>query len=812
MARRKSKKKKVTKKGTKKKKAAKKKAAKKKVTKKKATKKAVKKKVAKKKPAAKKRPAKKFAIDTTPDFVKNVYKKMRSNLKIVEKRLNRPMTLAEKIMYGHLDKPKSQDLTRGKSFLNLRPDRVAMQDATAQMALLQFMLSGKDQAAVPTTVHCDHLIRAHEGMTKDMVVAMNENDEVFDFLESVSSRYGLGFWKPGAGIIHQVVLENYAFPGGLMIGTDSHTPNAGGLGMCAVGVGGADASDVMAGLAWEVKNPKVLGVKLTGKMQGWTSAKDVILKLCGILTVKGGTNKIIEYFGEGCESISCTGKGTITNMGAELGATCSVFPFDSRMATYLNTTERSELATMAAENSDILTADAEVIADPHKFYDEVVEINLSELEPHIVGPHSPDAARPVSELRAEAEENGWPLELSAALIGSCTNSSYEDIGRATEVAKQAIQAGVKMPQQFLVSPGSSQIKKTIERDGHMAVLGDVGATVLANACGPCIGQWRRDDFKKGQVNTIVNSFNRNFRGRNDANPETLSFIASPEMTMAMGLAGRLDFDPNRDEIPLPDGGSVKLDAPVAPELPSNGFVHDPEAFVKPKGAKASIKVSPTSKRLQILTPFKKWDGKDLSDAVLLCKAKGKCTTDHISPAGPWLKFRGHLDNISDNMLVGATNAFGDYGIGKGLNLLTDESGQEFSKIAREYKAKNQAWVIVGDENYGEGSSREHAAMSPRFLGGAAVIVKSFARIHETNLKKQGMLALTFVNPNDYDLVQEKDLIRLEGLTKFAPGSVVTMVLTHADGTTDRCELTHTFNKEQVKWFKAGSALNLLRKS
>ena len=697
-----------------------------------------------------------------------------------------------------------------KSFLNLRPDRVAMQDATAQMALLQFMLAGKDQAAVPTTVHCDHLIRAHEGMTSDMKVAMQENEEVFDFLESVSSRYGLGFWKPGAGIIHQVVLENYAFPGGLMIGTDSHTPNAGGLGMCAVGVGGADASDVMAGLAWEVKNPKVLGVKLTGKMQGWTSAKDVILKLCGILTVKGGTNKIVEYFGEGCESISCTGKGTITNMGAELGATCSVFPYDSRMATYLETTERSELAKIANDNADLLTADPEVEADPHKYYDEIVEINLSELEPHLVGPHSPDAARPLSEVREAAEENGWPVELSAALIGSCTNSSYEDIGRATEVAKQAINAGVKMPQQFMVSPGSSQIKKTIERDGHMAVLGDVGATVLANACGPCIGQWRRDDFKKGQVNTIVNSFNRNFRGRNDANPETLSFIASPEITMAMGLAGRLDFDPSRDELPLADGGSIKLDAPEAPELPSEGFVHDPEAYVMPKGASASVKVSPTSKRLQILTPFKKWSGTDLKSAVLLCKAKGKCTTDHISPAGPWLKFRGHLDNISDNMLVGATNSFGDYGIGKGKNQLSGETG-EFSKIARDYKENAVNWVIVGDENYGEGSSREHAAMSPRFLGGAAVVAKSFARIHETNLKKQGMLALTFVDPSDYDLVQEDDRIDLEGVTKFAPGSTVTMVLKHSDGSEDRCELTHTFNKEQVKWFKAGSALNLLRK-
>ncbi len=750
-------------------------------------------------------------IATTPAMVRAVYNKTRADLKIVRQRLNRPMTLAEKVLFGHLDDPKGQDLTRGQSFLQLRPDRVAMQDATAQMALLQFMLAGKAEAAVPTTVHCDHLIRAHHGMTDDMKTAMKENDEVYDFLESVSSRYNIGFWKPGAGIIHQVILENYAFPGGLMIGTDSHTPNAGGLGMVAVGVGGADASDVMAGLAWEVKNPKLVGVHLKGKMSGWTSAKDVILKLCGIMTVKGGTNKIIEYFGDGCESISCTGKGTITNMGAELGATCSLFPYDRRMRDYLKITGRAELARLADDNLDVLTADAEVMADPDRYYDEVIEIDLSTLEPHLVGPHSPDAARPLSEVRQAAKENNWPIQLSAALIGSCTNSSYEDIGRAADVAEQALKAGIKMPQQFMVSPGSSQIKKTIERDGQMNILSDVGATVLANACGPCIGQWQRDDFKKGQVNTIVNSFNRNFRGRNDANPETLSFIASPEITMAMGLSGRLDFDPNRDEIEGPNGIKVKLRAPDAPELPEKGFVHDPQAYVKPKGQSAKVKVNPKSKRLQLLTPFAAWNGKNIEGAVVLCKAKGKCTTDHISPAGAWLTYRGHLDNISDNMLLGATNAFSPDQIGKGQNVLTGENGQEFSKIARAYKAKGQPWVIIGDENYGEGSSREHAAMSPRFLGGLAVVAKSFARIHETNLKKQGMLALTFKNPADYDKVQRDDRVNIEGLTNIAPGKSLTLVLKHQDGSEDRCELQHTYSEEQLHWFRAGSALNLIRK-
>ena len=749
-------------------------------------------------------------IETTPELVKNVYQTTRQRLEIVRKRLNRPLTLAEKVLFGHLDDPEGQDLTRGKSFLLLRPDRVAMQDATAQMALLQFMLAGKEESAVPATVHCDHLIRAYKGMDEDMKVAMDENREVFDFLSSVSSRYHIGFWKPGAGIIHQVVLENYAFPGGLMIGTDSHTPNAGGLGMVACGVGGADASDVMAGLPWEVKNPKFVGVHLKGKMNGWTSAKDVILKLCGLLTVKGGTNKIVEYFGDGCESISCTGKGTITNMGAELGATCSIFPYDSRMGTYLNSTQREALTQLAEENKDILTADAEVLANPQEYYDEVVEIDLDKLEPHLVGPHSPDAARPLSEVKAEAEKNAWPVELSAALIGSCTNSSYEDIGRATHVAKQALEEGHKMPQQFMVSPGSSQIKKTIERDGQMAVLNDVGATVLSNACGPCIGQWKRDDFKKGQVNTIVSSFNRNFRGRNDANPETLSFIASPEITMALGLAGRLDFDPQTDEIKTASGESFKLEEPTAPELPSSGFVSDPEAYQAPQGQGVEVKVAPDSERLELLEPFKAWEGTDLSELLVLCKAVGKCTTDHISPAGPWLKYRGHLDNISNNMLLGANNAFSNEP-GRGNNLLTGEKNLEFQKVARDYKAKNKGWIIVGDENYGEGSSREHAAMSPRQLGCRAVIVKSFARIHETNLKKQGVLALTFANTADYEKIQEEDQIAIKGLADFAPGKNLILELTHKDGSTESFEVAHSYNDEQIKWFQAGSALNLLRK-
>lgn len=748
-------------------------------------------------------------IETTPELVQNSYTKMRERLAIVKQRLGRPMTMAEKVLYGHLDDPKNQEIVRGKSFLQLRPDRVAMQDATAQMAILQFMLAGKDEAAVPTTVHCDHLIQAYKGKAADMSEAQKSNHEVYEFLASASSRYNLGFWKPGAGIIHQVLLENYAFPGGLMIGTDSHTPNAGGLGMVAVGVGGSDASDVMAGLPWEVKNPQLIGVHLKGKLSGWASAKDVILKLLGMLTVKGGTDKIVEYFGEGAESISATGKGTITNMGAELGATCSIFPFDGKMKSYLAATERKELGELAEKNKDLLSADPEVLADPKKFFDEYYEIDLSALEPHLVGPHSPDVARPLSAIAAEAKEKGWPVQLSSALIGSCTNSSYEDMGRATIVAKQVFEKGYKMPVPFLVTPGSTQIQNTIERDGQMKMLTDVGATVLANACGPCIGQWKRDDFKKGQANTIVTSFNRNFRGRNDGNNDTLAFIGSPEVVMALGLAGRLDFNPDKDTIDTPQG-PVKLVAPVAPELPANGFVADSEGYQAPKGKEAQVKVAPDSKRLQLLSPFAEWDGQDFTGQLVLAKVKGKCTTDHISPGGPWLSFRGHLDNISDNMLLGADNAFTGE-IGKGVNQLSGEKGLEFAKIARDYKKQGAGWVIIGDENYGEGSSREHAAMSPRFLGCTAVIARSFARIHETNLKKQGVLALTFASQSDYDKIQQDDRLDFVDLKSFQPGKGVQVKITHKDGSVDTIMAAHSYSEDQIRWFKAGSALNLISK-
>ena len=754
----------------------------------------------------------KVAIETTPEMVQKVYKKTRENLNLVKKRLGRPLTLAEKILYGHLVNPKEQELVRGEGFLNLQPDRLAMQDATAQMALLQFMLAKKDHVTTPTTVHCDHLIRAYKGMDEDMKATMEENKEVFNFLRSASSRYGIGFWKPGAGIIHQVVLENYAFPGGLMIGTDSHTPNAGGLAMVAVGVGGADASDVMAGLSWEVKNPKLIGVHLKGKLKGWTAAKDVILKLCGILTVKGGTNRIVEYFGEGCHSISCTGKGTVTNMGAELGATTSLFPFDVKMAAYLNATNRKPLALLAEENQDLLEADPEVLADPSRFYDDIVEIDLSTLEPHLVGPHSPDAAHPLSEIKTLAKKESWPVNLSAALIGSCTNSSYEDIERAADVAEQASKKHIKMPQVFMVSPGSSQIKKTIERDGQLEKLEKVGALVLANACGPCIGQWKRDSFREGDVNTIVNSFNRNFRGRNDGNTETLSFIASPEVVMALGLAGKLDFDPQKEELVAQDakGQQVKmmLDPPKGAELPPHGFVSDPEAYLKPEGKNVQVEIEESSQRLQRLTPFSPWDGQDLGDLVVLCKAKGKCTTDHISPAGPWLRFRGHLDHISNNLLLGARNAFTERP-GKGMNIFTHQGDLEFQEIARDYQRRSQGWIIVGDENYGEGSSREHAAMTPRHLGCRAIIARSFARIHENNLKKQGVLALCFTDPKDYDKIQQQDRVSLKGLKGFSPGRPLEVVLKHEDGSEDRFSVSHSFSKEQVVWFQKGSALNVL---
>lgn len=747
-------------------------------------------------------------IETTPEMVTQVYQRSEERLKIIRKRLNRSLTLAEKIIYGHLDQPETQELERGKSFLLLRPDRVAMQDATAQMALLQFMLADKDEAAVPSTVHCDHLIQAYKGKEADMTASNKTNEEVFNFLASSSSRYNIGFWKPGAGIIHQVILENYAFPGGLMIGTDSHTPNAGGLGMCAIGVGGSDASDVMVGLPWEVKNPRLIGVHLKGKLNGWASAKDVILKLCGMLTVKGGTDKIVEYFGEGANSISCTGKATITNMGAELGATCSVFPYDDKMGAYLRSTGRAALADIAQKNKDLLTADPDVASNAKKYFDEVYEIDLTTLEPHLVGPHTPDLARSISAIAAEAKEKGWTTRLSSALIGSCTNSSYEDIGRAASIASQAFEMGVKMPQPFLVSPGSTQVQNTIERDGLMKTLNNVGATVLANACGPCIGQWKRDDIKTGEKNTIVTSFNRNFRGRNDANIETLAFIGSPEIVMALGLAGRLDFNPMKEDLQTPKG-PLKLKAPAAPELPERGFVPDPAGYQAPAGRSANVLVNPSSDRLQLLKPFSVWDGKDFKNQVILAKAKGKCTTDHISPGGPWLKFRGHLDNISNNMLLGADNAFTGE-VGKGRNQLTGATSVEFAKTAREYQKAGQGWIIVGDENYGEGSSREHAAMCPRFLGCTAVITRSFARIHETNLKKQGILALTFATPSDYDRLREDDRVSLVDLMALAPGKDVKMLVEHKDGSKEEIWCKHSYNAEQIKWFQAGSALNLIR--
>jgi aconitate hydratase A / 2-methylisocitrate dehydratase len=754
-------------------------------------------------------------IETTPELVQNAYTKINANLEIVRERLGRPLTYAEKILLGHLDDPRGQELEPGDSYLLLRPDRVAMQDATAQMALLQFMQAGRDETAVPSTVHCDHLIQAYRGADADMETARTTNAEVYSFLRSCSARYGIGFWGPGAGIIHQVVLEKYAFPGGMMIGTDSHTPNAGGLGMIACGVGGADAVDVMAGFPWEVLYPKLVGVRLTGQLSGWSSPKDVILKVCDLLTVKGGTNRIVEYFGEGVASLSCTGKGTITNMGAELGATTSIFPYDERMATYLKATERGELADLANAHKDLLTPDPDVIANPDGFFDEIIEIDLSTLEPHIVGPHTPDLARPISEMAADAKANGYPLELSSCLIGSCTNSSYEDFSRAADVATQAARHGAKVKSQLWCTPGSEQVDETVGRDGQKAALEAVGATVLANACGPCIGQWKRDDIESGQKNSILSSFNRNFPKRNDGNPETLSFIGSPEICVAYALAGTLDFDPMTDELEAGDGTRFKLDPPSpAPEIPSQGFVISFGGYEAPpaSGSRAGVKVevSADSERLQLLEPFSAWDGKDFEKLPLLLKAKGKCTTDHISMAGPWLRFRGHLDNISDNMFIGAINAFtGDAGTGR--NLETGETGLAFPAVARDYKKRGLRWVVVGDENYGEGSSREHAAMEPRHLGAAAVIVRSFARIHQSNLKKQGVLPLTFVDPADYEKIQEADRISIVGLADLAPDRNLEAVAYHEDGSESRFEVAHTLNDEQIEWFQAGSALNLLRK-
>jgi len=736
---------------------------------------------------------------------------MAKRLAVVRKRLGRPLTLAEKLLYSHLDQPETAQLVRGKSYLDLRPDRVTMQDATAQMAILQFLTTGKTQTAVPTTVHCDHLIAAQVGAKADLHEATTANKEVYDFLKAACARCGMGFWKPGAGIIHQVVLEQYAFPGQMVIGTDSHTPNGGGLGMFASGVGGADAVDVMAGFPWEVLHPTVIGVHLKGKMSGWTAPKDVILKLCGILTVKGGTNAVIEYFGEGCASISATGKATITNMGAELGATTSVFPHDERMNIYLRATARSELAKLAdAVHAELLVADKEVAADPKKFYDQVVEIDLTTLEPHLVGPHTPDLARPVSEVAAAVAKEHYPDHISVTLVGSCTNSSYEDMERTADIAAQASAHGLKVVTPLLVTPGSEQVHLTIQRDGQMATLQKVGATVLANACGPCIGQWNRPEADTKKENTIVTSYNRNFPKRNDGSAKTLAFMGSPEIVMAYGLSGRLSFNPMKDELTGSDGKKFRLVAPKqAPEVPAKGFVPDPSGYLAPpSGTPISVNVDPKSDRLQLLEPFSAWDGKDFTDLPLLLKAKGKCTTDHISQAGPWLKFRGHLDHISDNCFLGAINGFtGSAGGGKDQ---LDGKTKLFPEIARNYRKNGLRWIVVGDENYGEGSSREHAAMEPRFLGAAAIVARSFARIHETNLKKQGLLPLTFADPKDYDKVQQDDRISITGLAAMAPGKTLTVVLKHADGKSDKVEVRHTFSQDQIAWFRAGSALNLLR--
>lgn len=725
--------------------------------------------------------------------------------------VGRPLTLTEKILYSHLwEGMPSKAYERGKDYVDFAPDRVAMQDATAQMALLQFMQAGRAKVAVPSTVHCDHLIVAKEGSKDDLARAQKENKEVYDFLASVSNKYGIGFWKPGAGIIHQVVLENYAFPGGMMIGTDSHTVNAGGLGMIAIGVGGADACDVMAGLPWELRFPKLIGVKLTGKLNGWASAKDVILKVAGILTVKGGTGFIIEYFGEGALSLSCTGKGTICNMGAEVGATTSTFGYDESMERYLRATNRDDVADAANAIREHLTADPEVYANPEKYFDQLIEINLSELEPHLNGPFTPDLATPISKMKEVAEKNGWPTKVEAGLIGSCTNSSYEDISRAASLAKQVAAKGLKPKAEFSITPGSEQVRYTIERDGFIDIFNQIGAKVFANACGPCIGMWARVGAEKKEKNTIVHSFNRNFQSRNDGNPNTYAFVASPEMVTALAIAGDLTFNPMKDTLKNEKGEEVKLDPPVGEELPKKGFAVEDNGYQAPAedGSNVQVIVDPNSERLQLLEPFEPWDGKDFTGLKLLIKVKGKCTTDHISMAGPWLKYRGHLDNISNNLLIGATNYFNGK-TNEVKNQLTGEYGP-VPATQRMYKSKGIGTIVVGDENYGEGSSREHAAMEPRYLGVKAVLVKSFARIHETNLKKQGMLALTFANPSDYDKIQEDDTIDIIGLTEFQEGKPLKIVLHHKDGTKEEILANHSYNKQQIEWFKAGSALNLIR--
>jgi aconitate hydratase len=745
------------------------------------------------------------------DMIKKVYATIPDRIAAARKIVNKPLSLTEKILYAHLfDGAAKEAFERGKSYVDFAPDRVAMQDATAQMALLQFMLAGKPKTAVPSTIHCDHLIQAKLGAEKDLETAKDINKEVYDFMASGANKYGIGFWKPGAGIIHQVVLENYAFPGGMMIGTDSHTVNAGGLGMVAIGVGGMDAVDVMAGMPWELKFPKLIGIKLTGKLSGWTASKDVILKVAGILTVKGGTGHIVEYFGPGAQSLSCTGKGTICNMGAEIGATTSTFGYDQKMAEYLSGTERAEVADMADSIAEHLTGDPEVYANPEKYFDQVIEINLSELEPHINGPFTPDLATPLSEFADTVKKSGWPKKLDVGLIGSCTNSSYEDITRAASLAKQAVDKNLKAKSEYTITPGSEMVRYTTERDGYLNIFEEMGGVVLANACGPCIGQWARHGADKKEKNSIITSFNRNFAKRNDGNPNTHSFVASPEIVTAMAIAGDLTFNPIKDSLVNKNGEKVKLDEPMGIEFPVNGFAVEDAGYQAPAsdGSNVQVIIPADSNRLQALKPFAHWDGKNIIGMKLLIKAKGKCTTDHISMAGPWLRFRGHLDNISDNMLTGAVNYFNDE-TNKIKNQLTGEYGT-VPATQRAYKAAGIPTIVVGDENYGEGSSREHAAMEPRFLGVRAVLVKSFARIHETNLKKQGMLALTFANPSDYNKILENDTIDFVDLDQFAPDTPLTLKLNHADGSNETIKANHSYNQNQIHWFKAGSALNMIR--
>lgn len=744
------------------------------------------------------------------EMIRKAYAEFPKKLKEVRKLLGRPLTLTEKILYLHVKQLPKEPYGRGKSYVEFWPDRISMQDATAQMAVLQFISASMPNTHVPTTIHCDHLIQAEVGADLDLQRAKHDSKEVYDFLESSSKKYGIGFWPPGAGIIHQVVLENYAFPGGMMIGTDSHTPNGGGLGMIAVGVGGADAVDVMAGMAWEVKFPKIIGVKLTGKMSGWTSSKDVILKLAGILTVKGGTGYIIEYFGPGAKSISCTGKGTICNMGAEIGATTSIFPYDERMKEYLISTDREEVAELAASITECLTPDREVVDQPDKYYDQIIEIDLDALEPYVNGPYSPDKAWKVSELKAAVRDNGYPDKISVALIGSCTNSSYEDMTRAASIAKQAIKHGLKAVSPLTITPGSEMIHSTILRDGLLKDLESIGGMVLANACGPCIGQWKRHDVAFGEKNSILTSYNRNFAGRNDANPGTHSFVTSPEMVIAMSLSGKMSFNPMKDTLRTPDGKEVRLEPPTGDELPPKGFEKGLFGYVAPAkdGSSIRVVVDPNSERLQLLEPFKPREQKQFDDMPILMKAKGKCTTDHISPAGKWLKYRGHLDNISNNMFTGAVNAFREE-IGKGLNLLNGQV-EPYPQVARAYKKEGLGWIAIGDENYGEGSSREHAAMEPRFLGCSVVLVKSFARIHETNLKKQGVLALTFATPSDYEKIREEDRIYIH-INQLKVNEPIKVEIRHLDETKEIIQANHTYNEQQIRWFHAGSALNLLEK-